>query len=79
MATIELDLQVTADLDEEGITLTLYVGDEDDGKSTSITFDTLVDQLMEDVDLNEKSDCKYAENIAKALAEASKHIYCNLT
>ena len=45
MAMLEIKVEVDAFLDETGVGLTLYIGDDDEGQTVNITYDDMFDDL----------------------------------
>lgn len=82
MAMLEIKVEVDAFLDETGVGLTLYIGDDDEGQTVNITYDDMFDDLMESVcvdsEIKHPDDRKHIEALAKAFAELSKDLYCVL-
>jgi hypothetical protein len=77
MATVEVKVDADVSLEDDGITLTLWVSD-DIVDSISFDIDDLVGDLMDEIDKTDNEDRAYAEAVAEMLAEASQSIYCNL-
>ena len=46
MATVELSMEVSAYLDEGGIGVAVYMGDDEEGNSVVISFDDLFDDAL---------------------------------
>ena len=82
MAMLEIKVEVDAFLDETGVGLTLYIGDDDEGQTVNIAYDDMFDDLMESVcvdnEIKHPDDRKHIEALAKAFAELSKDLYCVL-
>jgi len=79
MATVELNMEVSAYLDDEGVAVAVYLNEEEDGKSVTISFDDLFDDLINSVDVdNDKDDKAYVERIATQLADLSKDLFCQI-
>ena len=79
MATVELSMEVYAYLDEGGIGVLVYMGDDEEGNSVVISFDDLFDDLINATDAdNDPDDKKYLEGIATQLANLSKDLFCRI-
>lgn len=83
MPKLELQAELDAYFDEDGIGVVLYMGEEDDeGFSVKFSYDTLFDDILDntlvDRKITNKEDREFVANIAKALAEVSKDFYCIL-
>lgn len=74
MAVVELNLDLSAQLHEEGVSITVYLSEEDNEvQEMQLSYDELLQELLENVD-----DKAYLEKVAKNLAEMSKDIFCKI-
>lgn len=78
MATVELNMEVIAYLEDEGVAVDISLNDENDGQPAIIPFDELFDDLINAVDLDTKEDRDYVERIATQLADLSKDLFCRI-
>lgn len=78
MATVELNMEVIAYLEDEGVAVDISLNDENDGQPAIIPFDELFDDLINSVDLDTKEDRDYVERIATQLADLSKDLFCRI-
>jgi len=84
MAQLNFKIDVHAFLDEEGVGVSIYFGEDDDeGVSTVISFSDLIDDIVDncvvDGRIRNKEDKKYVEAVAKQLADMSKDLFCYVT
>lgn len=74
MALVELSLDISAQLHEDGVSITIYLSEEDNEvEEMQLSYDELLKELLENVD-----DRAYLEKVAKNLAEMSKDIFCKI-
>lgn len=74
MAVVELSLDLSAQLHEDGVSITVYLSEEDNEvQEMQLSYDELLKELLENVD-----DRAYLEKVAKNLAEMSKDIFCKI-
>lgn len=74
MAVVELSLDLSAQLHEDGVSITVYLSEEDNEvQEMQLSYDELLQELLENVD-----DRAYLEKVAKNLAEMSKDIFCKI-
>lgn len=74
MAVVELSLDLSAQLHEDGVSITVYLSEEDNEvQEMQLSYDELLQELLENVD-----DKAYLEKVAKNLAEMSKDIFCKI-
>ena len=78
MATVELNMEVIAYLEDEGVAVDNSLNVENDGQPAIIPFDELFDDLINAVDLDTKEDRDYVERIATQLADLSKDLFCRI-
>lgn len=79
MATVELSMEVAAYLDEEGVGVSVYIGEDEEGNGVTIKWDDLFDDLINSTDVdNDPEDRKYVEAVATALADLSKDLFCRI-
>lgn len=81
-AEIHIDLDVTAELDVEGVTLTVFIGDDSDGEVVCMPFSDLIEDLFELCTIYDDGiaadDVEYMKRVAQSLEAAALEIKSRL-
>jgi hypothetical protein len=78
MATLNMGMDVHTELAHDGVEVTLMMAGDDEGVSTTISYDDLFDDIKMIYLSDHPDDLREIQAIAKSLADLSKDLFCLL-
>ncbi|MAV98293.1 MAG: hypothetical protein CML81_00605 [Rhodobiaceae bacterium] len=78
MAKMRMDLDVHTELTREGVEVTLMMSGDDEGITTTVTYDDLFDDIKDVYLTDHPEDMREIQAIAKGMADMSKDLFCLL-